>query len=305
VHRWSAEVDVDEDLVRRLLDEQFPALASSSLERLAEGWDNVVWLVDGQWVFRFPRRSIAVAGVERELALLPSLAPRLPVPIPVPVFHGHETDFYPWPFYGAAYLPGTEAGEAQLTDSARIGLAADLGAFIRRLHSEETAEGARFAELPVDPLGRADMERRVPATVEFLAQVRELGLWHAPELVEEVLASASRLPAPSGQPAVVHGDLHFRHLLVDATGRLAAVIDWGDVCLADPSVDLHVLWSFLPPVARDEFIRAYGTVSEERLLRARVFALSLSAVLATYGHHESLPAVEREAVAGLVRATTD
>ena len=93
--------------------------------------------------------------------------------------------------------------------------------------------------------------------------------------------------------------------LVDVTGRLTAVIDWGDICLADPSVDLHVFWSFLPRDARDEFLHAYGPVSDERLLRARVFALSLCAVLATYGRHESLPLVEREAVAGLDRATAD
>jgi aminoglycoside phosphotransferase (APT) family kinase protein len=92
---------------------------------------------------------------------------------------------------------------------------------------------------------------------------------------------------------------------VDATGRLTAVIDWGDTCLADPSVDLQVLWSLLPPVAREEFIRAYGPVSEERLLRARVFALSLCAVLATYGRLESLSFVEREAVAGLERTAAD
>jgi aminoglycoside phosphotransferase (APT) family kinase protein len=305
VHRWAAELQADEGLVRRLVDEQFPELASAPLERLAEGWDNVVWLVDDTWVFRFPRRSIAVGGLERELELLPRLAPLLPVAVPVPVFRGRATDFYPWPFYGAAHLPGTEAGDAQLTDQARVGLAAQLGAFLRQLHSEAAAEAARDVELPVDPLGRADMERRVPATLEFLAQVRELGIWHAPKLVEHVLASARRLPAPAGRPVVVHGDLYFRHLLVDATGRLTAVIDWGDICLADPSVDLHVLWSFLPREAREEFLHAYGHVSDERLLRARVFALSLCAVLATYGRHESLPRVEREAVASLERATTD
>lgn len=92
---------------------------------------------------------------------------------------------------------------------------------------------------------------------------------------------------------------------MDGAAKLTAVIDWGDSCLADPSVDLNVVWSFLPPEAREEFIRAYGPVSEELLLRARVFALTHRAALAAYGHHESLAAVEREAIAGLVRPTTD
>ena len=41
---WTAEVEVDEPLVRRLLA-QF-GLHDSRLEKLAEGWDHSVWVVD-------------------------------------------------------------------------------------------------------------------------------------------------------------------------------------------------------------------------------------------------------------------
>jgi hypothetical protein len=43
-------------------------------------------------------------------------------------------------------------------------------------------------------------------------------------------------------------------------------------------------------------------VSDEQLLRARVLAIFLCAVLALYAHHEGLPAVAREALRGLQRA---
>ena len=104
--------------MRRLIAEQFPELALASLRPLAEGWDNAVWLVDERWAFRFPRRKIAIPGFERELAVLPGLAPRLPAPIPAPVFVGRPALGYPWPFFGAELLPGIEAGEAALDDEA-------------------------------------------------------------------------------------------------------------------------------------------------------------------------------------------
>lgn len=81
---WSAEIVVDERLARRLLDAQFPELEHPTLRLLGEGWDNTAWLVDDQWVFRFPRRAIALPGFERELAVLPALAPQLPLPVPTP-----------------------------------------------------------------------------------------------------------------------------------------------------------------------------------------------------------------------------
>jgi aminoglycoside phosphotransferase (APT) family kinase protein len=79
------------------------------------------------------------------------------------------------------------------------------------------------------------------------------------------------------------------------------VIDWGDVCRADPAIDLQLVWSFLPPTQRAAFLDAYGPVSEDQLLRARVLALSLCAALAAYGHAEGITGVEREALDGLAR----
>ena len=116
---WDAEVVVDEGLVHALLAEQFPELGASSAQLLGEGWDNSVWVVEERWAFRFPRRGIAIPGVERELAVLPALAPLLPVPIPVPRFVGEPSDRFPWPFFGAELLSGVEPCDAQLSDDDR------------------------------------------------------------------------------------------------------------------------------------------------------------------------------------------
>jgi aminoglycoside phosphotransferase (APT) family kinase protein len=301
VREWSAEVVVDEALARRLLS-QFPDLAVDSLELIAEGWDNAVWLVDGTWAFRFPRRSIAIPGVEREIAVLPRLAPLLPLPIPVPTFVGRPAHGYPWAFFGVRFLPGREVADADLSDDARNAIAGPLGTFLRMLHAADAE--AFTADLPADPMGRGDMAERVPRTRERLDEVQSSGLWEAPRSVQTLLAEAERLPRPAAT-VVAHGDFHFRHILVDAVGELCAVIDWGDVCRGAPGIDLPLFWSLFDGSGRAAFLDAYGPVGEEQLLRARVLALFLSAVLAIYARHEGFSNLEREAVAGLVRASAD
>ena len=64
---------MDERLARELLAQL--GLEGAGLRKLAEGWDNSVWVVDERYAFRFPRRAVAIPGFERELALLPKLAP--------------------------------------------------------------------------------------------------------------------------------------------------------------------------------------------------------------------------------------
>jgi aminoglycoside phosphotransferase (APT) family kinase protein len=305
VPEWSAEVAVDAGLVRRLIGGQFPTLELGSVRLLGEGWDNAVWLVDERWIFRFPRREITVPAVERQVELLPLLAPLLPAPIPQPAFAGRAAEGYPWPFFGCPFIEGREAADAGLADEARVALARPLGEFLRALHAPDVLRDVPGADaLPVDPMRRADMRYRLPRLRRRLGEVEALGLWRCPPQVELLLEAALALPPPTGT-AVAHGDLHFRHVLVGGDGGLTGVIDWDDVCRADPAIDLQLMWSFLPPEGRGEFLSAYGRADEAALLRARVLALFLCAALATYGHHEDLKNVEREAIAGLARAVAD
>jgi aminoglycoside phosphotransferase (APT) family kinase protein len=290
---WTPDLAVDEPLVRALLA-QFPELDGATLRRLATGWDNSVWVADEQYAFRIPHRAVAIPGVERELALLPELAPQLPLPVPRPVFVGRPVEGYPWPFFGAELLPGDEAGSAELDDAERLDVALELARFLRALHAVAPDE-----RLPPDPNGREDMAKRTRLAREELAQLERLGVWHAPARAEELLAEAEGLPPPE-PPVVAHGDLHFRHLLVE-DGRASGVIDWGDVCLADPAIDLPLLWSFVDAEQRPAFLDAYGAVTDTQLVRARVLALQLCATLAHYGRSEANEAVERAGVEGLER----
>jgi aminoglycoside phosphotransferase (APT) family kinase protein len=227
------------------------------------------------------------------------LAPQLPIPVPEPVFVGVPADGFPWPFFGSVLLAGEELGEAELDDGARVEVGRALARFLRVLHGTDVAH-----DLPPDANRRADMRTRVPKTREQLADLESEGIWQRPPSVNRLLDEAERLP-DSAVSAVVHGDLHFRQVLVDRNARPTGVIDWVDVCRSDPAIDLSMLWSYLSPEGREVFLTEYGPVSDEQLLRARVIAFSLCAALAHYGHSEGFGAIEREALAGLERAAAE
>jgi aminoglycoside phosphotransferase (APT) family kinase protein len=300
VPTWSAEIVVDPELACRLLS-RFEQLEVGTLRPLGEGWDRTVWLVDERWVFGFPRREMVVPGIEREIEYLPRLARLLPLPIPRPTFVGSPTEDFPWPFFGSEWIPGREVVETEVDDATRLAIGLDVAAFLKRLHSRDVFDVLGADTLPVDPMGRANMQKRVPRTRDDFADLARLGLWSAPEPVVRLLDEAEQLPASQEPPVVVHGDFHFRHVLVD-NGRASGVIDWIDLSQADPSVDLSLAWSFLPAEARPRIFEAYGPVTDEQRLRAQVLALNLSAVLALYAHTEGHPQLEHEALAALDRA---
>jgi aminoglycoside phosphotransferase (APT) family kinase protein len=144
------------------------------------------------------------------------------------------------------------------------------------------------------------MATRVPQTLEALAQIDDL--WSLPAAARESLLDArSYHSSVYDRPAIVHGDLHLRHFLIQ-DGALSGVIDWGDVCRGDPSIDLAVTWYALPPDGRADFFAEYGRVSEGQVLRARVLSLFMCATLVIYGRHEGLDSLVRAALAGLDRS---
>jgi len=301
---WNAEIELAEAQVRSILGAQFPNVSLAGLSRVAEGWDNALWVTGEGIAFRFPRRGIALPGVEREIAVLPALAPMLPLPIPVPVWVGRPSEAFPWAFFGARLLPGREIADAAI-DGSRDGFGSVFGRFLRALHGADVL-AALGAGLPVDPMGRADMAVRVPRTRERLATLSAAGLWSSPRIVEDLLEEASELGAANGL-AVVHGDLNVRHVLVDEAGLPSGVIDWGDLCVADPAVDLSLYWSVLHGRGRAAFRAAYGdgALVAGRLLRARVLALFMGAALSSYASDVGNAPLLRETLAGLERTIRD
>ena len=99
------------------------------------------------------------------------------------------------------------------------------------------------------------------------------------------IAAMERIaPYDTPRPAVVvHGDLYARHLLVDDAGALAGVIDWGDVHLGDPALDLAAAKLVLPPTDLDTFLAHYGAVDATTWDRATYRAIHHAALELAYG----------------------
>lgn len=290
---WDAERVVDADRAAALIAEQFPELGFSSVTPLGVGWDNTVHLLDGRWVFRFPRRAVALPGVGREIAVLPWLAGTLPVAIPVPTYVGTDQG---WPFWGGPLVPGQEL--VGLPEPSRVDVGATAGRFLRVLHATAVPAHLR-ATLPVDPLRRAEPAVRADRVQATLGRVDP----DRARAATALLRAAATLGPSSASPVLVHGDLHVRHVLVEGA-VLSGVIDWGDLCLADPAVDLSIAYAGFAGASRQALLTAYGPVSEETELRARALGLSLCALLADSAQDSGRPGLRDEVLRGVQRCVS-
>jgi aminoglycoside phosphotransferase (APT) family kinase protein len=206
------------------------------LAELDDGWDFKVLLVEDEWIVRWPRHELAVEEIEKEVALLPALAPLLPVA--VPAFEYVSRD--PWL---VAYR--IIRGEP-LVDEDPDG----VRAFLEALHGVDV--DAVPAPRP-DWLGEygghaEEWRRRVLPLLDVDERSRG----------EALLAETETLTG--FVPALTHSDLGPGHLLV-RDGRLAGVIDWGDARVGDPAVDYAwLLYGPFPDWNVDEELRRRALV---------------------------------------------
>jgi aminoglycoside phosphotransferase (APT) family kinase protein len=246
--RWVTLEELDrliKDPATELMPDTVALFGDWLAERLADvrrpeqGWDSETTIVEERWVDRLPRRPDVAPALRAEAAVLGQIADLLPLSVPRP----EVVDEDPLRLRHAI-VPGEPADPERLT--AEDGAA--VGAFLRALHDIPSEVWSQAALSPIDT--RATHLRAV-ARMERMV---------IPRLPEELRNSGRELlTVASARPRIclVHGDLGPSHLL-STEGRVTGIIDWTDVHVGDPALDLAWILHGTPPPFAEAVADVYG-----------------------------------------------
>lgn len=262
---------MSEQRARLEIERAFPDLDLREVAFLGAGVDSAAYLVNGTWVFRFPKREAVGRALEREIALLPRLAPRLPVAVPRFAYVGQQTESG-LPFAGYQLIPGQP-----LTAELFEGLPRDdqerildtLAAFLVAVHEFPVDEAAALGVEPFSTrawvegcwsAGRAAvLPLLAPSDREALAS-----------LIARFLADERNVAV---SPALLYADFAPEHVLYDREARaIAGIIDWGDLAIGDSDFDLLYLYQDYGEGFVRRLLARYPHPDPERLVaKLRVF----------------------------------
>lgn len=257
-------------LLRAQLSPELAHLVEAPLELLGQGWDNVMYKLGDAHVVRLPLRRIAAALAEHEIAWVATASEplrALGVAVPIPVFCGVPGTVFPWPWTVVPWIAGSDVSRLPVEE--RSGLVQPLAAALVALHRRAPQDAPR------NPYrGVALAERSTAVADRWPGVTRWVG---APRvrILQDLWLRGLRAPGWPGPAFWVHGDIHPRNLL-QRDGRLAGIIDFGDVAAGDPAVDLAGAWLTFDAAGRRAFwdaARSLGAYDEAAWDRAGAWAV--------------------------------
>lgn len=284
------EVDIDEELVGRLIAAQFPDMADWPIRAVpSAGTVNAIYRLGDHLYARLPRVEAWADGLVNELAWLPKLAAHVSLRVPEPVAIGEPTSWYPFTWAIYRWIDGRPYQDDLVDDERQA--AGDLARFVKELRGVDASGAPRTGRRPLrelDTLTRQAIESSHDAIDTEAATVAWERALHAPEW--------------TGAPQWIHTDLLRPNLLVDR-GRICAVIDFGGVGMGDPAADVTAAWSVFNRRGWAAY-RSALDVDDGTWNRARGYALHQAALIIPY-YAETNPGFVASAVRTVEQVLAD
>ena len=270
----SDEPEIDADLVRRLLESQFPQWADLPLSTVeSSGTDNTMFRLGEDLAVRMPKVDWASFQVDTEQKWLPRLAPFLSLKIPSPIAMGSPGEGFRRFWSILQWIEGESLASVGMPDLTETAI--DLANFICELQHVDTRGGLWASD---HNCGRGEsLDTRdfaVRNAIESLSGRIDTNA------ARHVWDKTLRVPGWDRPPVWVHGDLQPGNLLA-ANGTLCAVIDFGLLGVGDPAVDMLPAWNLFDVRTRAVF-REELAVDDATWERGKGWALSVALIALPY-----------------------
>lgn len=237
---------------REVILREFPQFASSELIGDDSGWDNYAIKVDDTYLFRFPRRQASLNQIQEEIEVLNALRPNLPRSVQVPNYLvTNLASDYPFVYY--QMIPGeplTRDLYAKFTAAEKSRFIENLVTFLSTLHQIDPARCPSLARIDAPAKYRDLYRQAIDICFKYLTPPEQA---KTRDLFEHYLADPS---LQTYTPTIVHGDLSENHILITEDG--IGIIDFGDVDIFDPAIDLSWFYLFDRDLFQTILTKYYG-----------------------------------------------
>jgi len=246
--------------IRQVIQNDFPEIKIKSARLITNGWDNIVVEINGEYIFRFPKKKDE-CRTDVEIKLLTYLKEKISLPIPHIEFFGKKYTYFGYKKIQG--IPLTKRIIDSLKKEEREKLIFDIANFLFEFHNFFSLRKAR-------QLGLKNEDHFSYYTIISNKLFKKLGSDKITEFIKQALEDYKSIKIKSGEIVSLYNDLHEDNMAFDLKKKqLNGIFDFGDVMTGDLNREFCYLFR-LDPILMQEIISKYQKISGRKIDAERV-----------------------------------
>lgn len=225
----------DSKIVWKVIKGLYPDIGEERIRIFDDGWDYVVFVIDGQKAVRFPRRPDYAEKLPVEVAFLDYFRSLSPISVPNLIFRRDEKTGLPFVTYD--FIPGVQFQKSisnTFSKDELCQIARQIGGFLDKLHSFSIDRAKKLGVKQVESL-KTWQNKFEKIKYSVFPHISKTEKDWATSLFNDFFEIVRKNPIPL---VVIHSDIMPEHIIVNPeTHTLAGIIDFGDVEIGDPAYD--------------------------------------------------------------------
>ncbi len=222
--------------IKELINHEFPELTISSIKKIGEGDNSKAFLINQNYIFRFPKKDEVKQHLKKEISVLPKIRSLLNIAIPNFDFISKEINFVGHKSINGE--PLTIEIYNSLEKKIQTKIKKSLAVFLTQLHQ------VNLLILKDCDLDTMDYREEFADNFEDTQRLIYPNISIKDSRIISRLFNAY-LNDPKNfkyKPTLIHNDFSADHILfVTSTNEISGIIDFGDLAIGHPDYDLMYL----------------------------------------------------------------
>jgi aminoglycoside 2''-phosphotransferase len=232
--------------IRKIIQNEFPDFFISSIKKIGEGDNSKAFLINKDYIFRFPKTEKAKQDLKTEIAVLPKIFALIDLSIPQPEFISKELNFVSY----KSILGKSLTTKIYTSSGKKIQkqIIKALGIFLTQLHQIDLST-LKDCGLQTMNYWQEYLDNFTDAKKLIYPNIKHSEKEKITQLFINYFNDQKK---PEYKTSLIHNDFSSNHILFKKKlNKISGIIDFGDLAFGDPDYDLmYLLDSF-----GEDFIR--------------------------------------------------
>ncbi|HEY8658299.1 MAG TPA: aminoglycoside phosphotransferase family protein [Hanamia sp.] len=256
--------------IKQIIKHEFPLFDISMIKKIGEGDNNNAFLINQNYIFRFPKRKEVKQNLKKEIAVLPRIRHQFKLELPKFDFVSKDINFVGYKIINGKFL--TFKIYNSLPTEFQLQIQKSLSEFLSQLHSINLAM-VKDCELETMNLKEEYSDNFENVQKLIFPNITRKNS----ELIEQLFAAyLNNHKNFEYKPTLIHNDFSTDHILIDISSKkITGIIDFGDIAIGDPDYDFMYLLDTFGANFIERMIRFYQQTNHKIVLE-KLFLFSLA-----------------------------